>query len=148
MRAAHVPRLRAGQLDPDYEKKGQDYPVSYVRWTENRNMAEFLRLVSTGAVNLKPLITHQFDIDDAATAYQTILDPAARSLAVILNTLWPRRRLNLRRSHRGGGLKSPPSHMAPVACASRSSARAISPDGCICRLSRRLAASSFARCVR
>ena len=73
-----------GSYDPVYEKKGQDYPVSYVRWTENRNMAEFLRLVSTGAVDLKPLITHEFDITEAATAYETILDPAARSLAVVL----------------------------------------------------------------
>ena len=73
-----------GSYDPVYEKKGQDYPVSYVRWTENRNMAEFLRLVSTGAVNLKPLITHEYHITEAATAYQTILDPAAHSLAVVL----------------------------------------------------------------
>ncbi len=37
-----------GSYDPAYEKGGQDYPDSYVRWTENRNMAEFLRLVHVG----------------------------------------------------------------------------------------------------
>jgi predicted dehydrogenase len=73
-----------GSYDPTYEKKGQDYPISYVRWTENRNMEEFLRLVSHGKVNLGPLVTHEYDIDHAATAYRTILDPASGSVAVLL----------------------------------------------------------------
>jgi predicted dehydrogenase len=73
-----------GSYDPAYEQQGRDYPISYVRWTENRNMAEFLRLVSTGRVNLEPLVTHQYDIEQAATAYDTILDPHARSLAVLI----------------------------------------------------------------
>lgn len=73
-----------GSYDPAYEKRGQDYPVSYVRWTENRNMEEFLRLVAAGRVSLAPLVTHRFKIEDAASAYQTILEPAAKSLAVIL----------------------------------------------------------------
>lgn len=73
-----------GSYDPSYEKQGQDYPVSYVRWTENRNMAEFLRLVSAGKVDLAPLVTHEFAIDQAATAYRTILDPSACSVAVLL----------------------------------------------------------------
>ncbi len=73
-----------GSYDPAYEKQGQDYPMPYVRWTENRNMAEFLRLVSLGQVRLLPLITHQFALDDAAEAYQTIMNAASGSLAVIL----------------------------------------------------------------
>lgn len=73
-----------GSYDPSYEKHGEDYPISYVRWTENRNMAEFLRLVSAGRVVLGPLVTHEFKIEDAAAAYQTILDPDARSVAVLL----------------------------------------------------------------
>lgn len=73
-----------GSYDPAYEKKGQDYPLSYVRWTENRNMEEFLRLVAAGQVRVEPLITHRFALDDAARAYQTILDPASGSLAVVL----------------------------------------------------------------
>jgi predicted dehydrogenase len=74
-----------GSYDPAYEKQGQDYPVPYVRWTENRNMEEFLRLVGLGRVQLQPLITHQFALDDAPKAYQTIMDPAANSLAVVLH---------------------------------------------------------------
>ena len=40
--------VRAGSLRPGYEEGGLDYPDRYVRWTENRNMAEYLRLVADG----------------------------------------------------------------------------------------------------
>ena len=73
-----------GSYDPAYEKGGQDYPFSYVRWTENRNMEEFLRLVGQASVQLKPLVTHEYPLEQAATAYQTILNPASGSLAVLL----------------------------------------------------------------
>lgn len=73
-----------GSYDPVYEKQGRDYPVSYVRWTENRNMEEFLRLIATGRVQLQPLISHQFPLEAAAAAYQTILEPTSNSLAVLL----------------------------------------------------------------
>ncbi|HVP54248.1 MAG TPA: bi-domain-containing oxidoreductase [Candidatus Eisenbacteria bacterium] len=74
-----------GSYDPVYERQGQDYPINYVRWTENRNMAEFLRLVSLGRVQLAPLITHRFPLADAPKAYATIMDPSSSSLAVVLN---------------------------------------------------------------
>ena len=73
-----------GSYDPNYEKRGQDYPVAYVRWTENRNMEEFLRLAARGRLHLRPLITHKFALADAAEAYRVIMDPAANSLAVLL----------------------------------------------------------------
>jgi predicted dehydrogenase/threonine dehydrogenase-like Zn-dependent dehydrogenase len=73
-----------GSYDPAYEKRGQDYPFSYVRWTENRNMEEFLRLISAGAVCLELLISHRFVLEEAPKAYETILDPAINSLAVLL----------------------------------------------------------------
>lgn len=73
-----------GSYDPLYEEQGRDYPLPYVRWTENRNMEEFLRLVGAGRINLQSLITHEFPLEDAARAYQTIMDPAADSLAVLL----------------------------------------------------------------
>ena len=73
-----------GSYDPAYEKQGQDYPYAYVRWTENRNMEEFLRQVALGRVELQPLISHQFALEDAAEAYRTIMNPAANSLAVLL----------------------------------------------------------------
>ena len=74
-----------GSYDPVYEKQGQDYPINYVRWTENRNMAEFLRLVSVGRIQLDPLITHSFPLAEASKAYETIMDPSSSSLAVLLN---------------------------------------------------------------
>jgi predicted dehydrogenase len=107
-----------GSYDPDYEKKGRDYPITYVRWTENRNMAEFLRLAAQGRVQLGPLVTHQFDIEQAADAYKTILDPAARSLAVLLKyptasapaeavAFTPRRRVDIApaKPHGSGALR-------------------------------------------
>ena len=73
-----------GSYDPQYEVRGHDYPIAYVRWTEKRNMEEFLRLVSSGRIDLQPLITHEFDLEDAPSAYQTVKDPAASSLGVLL----------------------------------------------------------------
>ncbi len=73
-----------GSYDPAYERKGQDYPLPYVRWTENRNMEEFLRLVAQGRVQIDPLITHRFPLEDAPKAYEVIMDPAANSLAVVV----------------------------------------------------------------
>jgi len=73
-----------GSYDATYEKHGRDYPISYVRWTENRNMDEFLRLLSLGRLQVEPLITHRYALQEAATAYETILNPASGSLAVLL----------------------------------------------------------------
>ena len=78
-----------GSYDPSYEKQGRDYPFAYVRWTENRNMEEFLRLVGRGDVNLEPLITHRFPLSDGPQAYSTIMDPASNSLAVLLKYQTP-----------------------------------------------------------
>jgi predicted dehydrogenase/threonine dehydrogenase-like Zn-dependent dehydrogenase len=62
-----------GRYDVDYEDKGNDYPFAYVRWTEQRNMEAFLDLLSRKAINIKPLITHEFDIADAEKAYDIVL---------------------------------------------------------------------------
>src|SRR3977135_4401654 len=61
-----------GRHDPDYEERGHDYPVAYVRWTEGRNIEAFLDLLAAKRIDVKPLITHRFRIDDAAEAYQLI----------------------------------------------------------------------------
>jgi predicted dehydrogenase len=73
-----------GSYDASYERQGQDYPLPYVRWTENRNMEEFLRLASEGRLQIDSLITHRFPLEDAPKAYETIMDPAASSLAILL----------------------------------------------------------------
>jgi predicted dehydrogenase/threonine dehydrogenase-like Zn-dependent dehydrogenase len=73
-----------GSYDSAYEIQGHDYPISYVRWTENRNMEDFLRLIGNGEVRLEPLISHRFPLDQAPDAYRTIMDPTTNSLAVVL----------------------------------------------------------------
>ena len=75
----------AGSLDPIYENKGIDYPVGYVRWTENRNLQEFLRLVSNKELNIDSLITHRFLIDDAMKAYDGFSNNKGEYIGVILN---------------------------------------------------------------
>jgi predicted dehydrogenase/threonine dehydrogenase-like Zn-dependent dehydrogenase len=61
-----------GRYDPEYEERGHDYPFSYVRWTENRNIEAFLDLLAQGRVNVERLITHRFQIDEGERAYQLI----------------------------------------------------------------------------
>src|SRR5204863_6818602 len=73
-----------GSYDASFEQHGHDYPLPYVRWTENRNMEEFLRLLSTGQVRVDPLVTHTFPLDDAPTAYKKITEPRLNSLAVLI----------------------------------------------------------------
>lgn len=73
-----------GSYDAQYEVSGHDYPIAYVRWTEKRNMEEFLRLVALGRIDLQPLITHEFNLEDAPQAYQVVKDPTATSLGVLL----------------------------------------------------------------
>lgn len=72
-----------GRYDENYEEYGQDYPLPYVRWTEQRNFEAVLQIMSEGRVNVKPLITHRFDIDDAQQAYELISN--ASPLGVVLN---------------------------------------------------------------
>ena len=62
-----------GRYDVNYEEGGKDYPFAYVRWTEHRNMEAFLNMVSKGLVNVKPLITHTFGIEQAEEAYEIVL---------------------------------------------------------------------------
>jgi polar amino acid transport system substrate-binding protein len=62
-----------GRYDFNYEESGFDYPFSYVRWTEQRNMEAFLDLLSRKAIDVRPLITHVFDITDAEKAYDIVL---------------------------------------------------------------------------
>jgi predicted dehydrogenase/threonine dehydrogenase-like Zn-dependent dehydrogenase len=65
-----------GRYDDRYEEKSIDYPIGYVRWTENRNMAAFVELLSQGKVNLDKMITHVYPLDSAPDAYQMILEQA------------------------------------------------------------------------
>jgi len=73
-----------GRYDPAYEEEGQDYPAGYVRWTERRNMAEFLRLVAEKRVDVAALLTHRFPFAQAEEAYQTAMAGGSGSLGVVL----------------------------------------------------------------
>lgn len=72
-----------GRGDPSYEQGGQDYPLSYVRWTEQRNMESFLTLVAEGKVTPKRLVTHRFPIAEAEKAYE-LMESGAPHLAILL----------------------------------------------------------------
>ena len=75
-----------GRYDAQYEEAGVDYPIGYVRWTERRNMQEFLRLVAARAVRLDRLITHRFPIVEAERAYELITGKIRESYLGILLT--------------------------------------------------------------
>ena len=61
-----------GRYDPNYEDRGHDYPIGYVRWTEQRNLQAVLFAIQTGRLNVKSLITHRFPFDHALDAYALI----------------------------------------------------------------------------
>lgn len=61
-----------GRYDPSYEEAGVDYPIGYVRFTEGRNVEEFIRLLATKRMDLSDLITHVVPFSDAAKAYEMI----------------------------------------------------------------------------
>ncbi|MFD5440622.1 bi-domain-containing oxidoreductase [Streptomyces tendae] len=72
-----------GRYDPEYEIKGRDYPIGYVRWTERRNLACFLDLAARGRVDVEPLITRTADFDDAVETYQRLKDGELKAVAVL-----------------------------------------------------------------
>jgi predicted dehydrogenase len=73
-----------GRYDPAYEEKGQDYPVGFVRWTEQRNFEAVLDMMADGRLDVKPLISHRFPLDRAPAAYE-IVTGSKRSLGILLD---------------------------------------------------------------
>jgi len=73
-----------GRYDSAFEQKGRDYPIGYVRWSETRNMEAFLQLLADGKLNLQPLITHSFKIEDAIAAYELITGKAQQPYLGVL----------------------------------------------------------------
>lgn len=73
-----------GRYDPLYEEKGVDYPLQYVRWTENRNMQAFLGLLKEKKVDIKPLVSTVFSIEEAEKAYDLLFAGEKRPLGILL----------------------------------------------------------------
>lgn len=73
-----------GRYDRQYETRGLDYPLGYVRWTENRNLAAFLDLVAAKRVDVASLITDEFPIDDALAAYEKVMKGGPATIGVLL----------------------------------------------------------------
>lgn len=93
-----------GRYDPSYEEGGLDYPYGYVRWTEQRNMAEFVRLLAAGDLTVKPLITHRLPIGAGIEAYSMISNGDRSALGVILeyaDDASPATQMNVEQEPRG-----------------------------------------------
>jgi len=71
-----------GRYDPLYEEKGQDYPVGFVRWTEQRNFEAVLDMMAAGTLDVKPLVSHRFEIDSATKAYDALSDSDALGVVI------------------------------------------------------------------
>ncbi len=87
-----------GRYDREYEERGHDYPAGYVRWTEGRNIEAFLDMIAAGKINVAPLITHRFKVEEAERAYELITS-SEPYIGVLLEyetsqTLAPRIRLS------------------------------------------------------
>lgn len=72
-----------GRYDPAYEEKGNDYPVGFVRWTEQRNLEAVLDMMADGRLDVKPLISHRFALDQAEQAY-ALVGGSGPSLGILL----------------------------------------------------------------
>lgn len=72
-----------GRYDPEYEQGGHDYPIGFVRWTEQRNFEAVLDLLASGALDVSQLISHRFPIERASAAYEILASERA-SLGILL----------------------------------------------------------------
>lgn len=73
-----------GRYDAGFEEKGLDYPASYVRWTQTRNLETFLHLVADGRLHVAPLVTHRFALERAPEAYESLFDRGAKPLGMVI----------------------------------------------------------------
>jgi len=73
-----------GRYDEAYEVEGRDYPIAYVRWTENRNMQAYLHLIGSGQVKLDALISDIYPVEDAPVAFAALRRPDTPPLLVLL----------------------------------------------------------------
>lgn len=73
-----------GRYDPDYEDRGHDYPLPFVRWTQQRNFTAILDMLASGQIVTAPLISHRFAFADAVAAYAALSEDK-RALGIVLD---------------------------------------------------------------
>jgi len=73
-----------GRYDVNYETKGLDYPIGYVRWTEQRNLYLFLEMIQRESIRVKEMISTEFPMENAPEAYRLLVDESAKTVAVLL----------------------------------------------------------------
>jgi predicted dehydrogenase/threonine dehydrogenase-like Zn-dependent dehydrogenase len=73
-----------GRYDPQYEEKGHDYPFGFVRWTEQRNLEAVLDLLAAGKLEVMPLITHRFPIEEGIQAYELMASGKEPYIGILL----------------------------------------------------------------
>jgi predicted dehydrogenase/threonine dehydrogenase-like Zn-dependent dehydrogenase len=75
-----------GRYDPSYEEGGHDYPIGFIRWTAGRNLGAFVNLIGDGLLDIFPLISHRFPIEQGAQAYEMITGKAEEPFLGVLLT--------------------------------------------------------------
>ena len=103
-----------GRYDNNYEDKGLDYPYAYIRWTENRNMTEYLRLVQEEKINVDKLISSVFPIEKVEEAFAylksddkpiiTLLDYGTAEIPDILKATLPEKRIEIKSTSKKTGI--------------------------------------------
>lgn len=73
-----------GRYDMNYEQTGFDYPSGYVRWTEGRNVEEFVRLLANKRILINPLVRHRFEFNQIGQAYRLCKEEPERTLGIVL----------------------------------------------------------------
>lgn len=71
-----------GRYDPFFEEQGHDYPLPYVRWTEQRNFEAVLSLIDSGKIKTDALTTHRYEFDKALDAYGQV---GAEAMGIVLS---------------------------------------------------------------
>jgi predicted dehydrogenase len=73
-----------GRYDPAYERKGVDYPIGYVRWTEGRNLAQLMTMLKDGTLRVGRMISARVDVAEAEQGYRRLVEAPDQSIAVVL----------------------------------------------------------------
>lgn len=73
-----------GRYDAAYEREGNPYPIGFIRWTEGNNMAEYIRLLAEGRLNIAPLITETIPVHEAQRAYRSFVEHPEETLGVLI----------------------------------------------------------------